>query len=145
MCLRAQQGAIMSIDQDIAQFVAAIGAEALSHYRGSDVYHLFSQTPRKSNYFVFNQRVMMVKISRSAPPFWGVPKKFVDGLEDYYVVLLTSPRTGQVFTKDEVNSQILQKKWQLESKGIDYKIHYSSLPDRNSFSSPEDFVRKVAL
>ena len=86
---------------------------------------------------------MMVKISRSDPPFWGIGKNFVDLLNahDYLLVLLVSDREGWVFSKDEVNSNIGNKKWNLRVKDNNYKINWP-LPDRNSFNCPENFLKK---
>jgi hypothetical protein len=142
--IRANQGEIMSVDIDIAQFVAAIGAEEPSQNHSVEIYQTFRSIFRRPNYFVFNKKAMIVKISRIEKPFWGVGKKYIDifnSQDDYYLVLLVSSREGWVFTKSEVNSRIINEQWKLEGKKTDYKIHFP-LPDRNSFFSPENFLRK---
>lgn len=129
----------MTIDIDIAQFVAAIGATDPAPNGGDHAKWraLFKQ----SNYFRFNGSLMIVKISRSKKPFWGVGKKFIDllnSLENYYLVLLVSPLEGWVFTKREVNAHIESGRWNLRLADNNYKVN-SPLPDKNSFSSPNRF------
>ena len=63
------QGETMSIDKDIAEFVAAIGAKAPSP--GNENYAKWKAIFKRSNYFFFNGKFMIVKISRSKKPFWG--------------------------------------------------------------------------
>jgi hypothetical protein len=88
----------------------------------------------------------MVKISRIEKPFWGIGKDFIDFLDnsDYFLVLLVSNREGWLFSKTEVNSNIKNKKWNLREADNNYKIH-TPLPDRNSFYSPDNFLKKAGL
>ncbi|MBI4445606.1 MAG: hypothetical protein HY645_06815 [Acidobacteria bacterium] len=135
----------MSADKDIAHFVAAIGAKEPSS--DSANYAQWRAIFKRPNYFLFNGKFMIVKISRSKQPFWGVGKKFVDllnSLDDYYLVLLITPREGWVFTKGEVNSHIKNKRWNLREADNNYKINYP-LPDSNSFFSPKSFLKKLGL
>jgi hypothetical protein len=85
----------------------------------------------------------MVKISRSEKPFWGIGKPFIDLLNnfDYLLILLVSNLEGWVFSKEEVNSNIKNKKWNLREADKNFKINWP-LPDRNSFYSPENFLKK---
>jgi len=135
----------MAIDPDIKSFVDEIGAKEPSS--SSESYAEWRTIFRRSNYFLLNGMVMIVKISRSEKPFWGVGKNFIDLLnssEDYYLVLLISPREGWVFDKQEVNANISSKRWNLREKDNNYKINYP-LPDRNSFFSPKNFLKKVGV
>lgn len=135
----------MSADKDIAEFVAAIDAKAPSP--GDENYANWKATFRRPNYFLFNGKFMIVKISRIKKPFWGVGKNYIDllnSLDDYYLVLLISPREGWVFTKSEVNAQIKSGRWHLREADNNYKIHYP-LPDSNSFFSPRNFLKKLGL
>ena len=97
---------------------------------------------RRRNYFKLNDTALIVKISRSDRPFWGVGKKALERLGDsnYLLVLLSSSREGWVFSKTEVKENIAMGKWRLAQN--DYKINMP-LPDQNSFSSPEHFLQQV--
>ena len=55
----------------------------------------------RSNYFFLKGKILIVKISRSARPFWGVGEKYLDFLDsfDYFLVLLTSDTEGWIFSK----------------------------------------------
>lgn len=135
----------MSTDKDIAEFVAAIGAKAPSSV--SENYAKWKAIFKRSNYFLFNGKFIIVKISRIKKPFWGVGKDFIDllnSLDDYYLVLLISPREGWVFAKSEVNAHIKNGRWNLREADNNYKIHYP-LPDSNSFFSPKSFLKKLGL
>ena len=102
---------------------------------------------KKSNYFKVNGKLLIVKISRSKKPFWGVGKEYIDFLnllDEYYLVLLVSGREGWVFAKSEVNANIRSKKWNLREADNNYKINYP-LPDKNSFFSPRNFQKKLGL
>ena len=100
---------------------------------------------RRRNYFKLNDTALIVKISRSDSPFWGVGKKALERLGDsnYLLVLLTSSREGWVFSRTEVKANIAMGKWRLAQN--DYKINRVNmpLPDQNSFSSPEHFLQTV--
>lgn len=88
---------------------------------------------------------MIVKLSRSEKPFWGLGKKHVDFLNDlldnYYLVLLESSRSGYLFDKEEINTNIRRGAWGLS--GSDYKINTSSLSMRNVFHNVEQFLGRV--
>ena len=135
----------MTSDRDIGGFVAAIGAKEPSPDSGN--YAKWKAIFRRSNYFLFNGKFMIVKISRSKKPFWGVGKEFIDllnSLDDFYLVLLISQREGWVFSKSEVNAQIKSGRWNLREADNNYKINYP-LPDNNSFFSPKTFLKKLGL
>ena len=137
----------MITDRDIAQFVAVIGATEPS--QEDEHYAWWKALFKRSNYFSFNGKFMIVKISRIKKPFWGVRKELVDlfnsfnSQDEYYLVFLVSPRVGWVFTKSEVNAHIRSKRWKL-AKDNNYKIHVP-LPESNSFFSPRNFLKKVGL
>ncbi len=132
----------MSIDPDNKGFTEAIGAKEPSP--GSKDYTTWKAIFKRSNYFLFNGKLIIVKVSRSKKPFWGIGKDIIDLLNsfgDYYLVLLASSREGWVFTKNEVNARIRSKTWNLRDADNNYKINYP-LPHNNSFLSPEDFQKK---
>ena len=90
---------------------------------------------------------MVVKISRSARPFWGVGKNDIDllnALDEFYLVLLVSGREGWSFTKSEVNANIRSKRWNHREADNNYKIN-SPLPHRNSFFSPRSCLEKLGI
>lgn len=135
----------MSIDKDVKNFVEAVGASEPSP--DSENYYKWKAIFKRSNYFLINKTFMVVKISRSEKPFWGLGKKILDLLnllEEYYLVLLISSHEGWIFTKSEVNANIKSKKWNLREADNNYKINYP-LPDKNSFFSPQNCLKKLRL
>ena len=133
------------MDEQIRQFTQAIGATEPTP--DDDTFKLWKTVFKRSHYFRFDKKYMIVKISRSKRPFWGVGKQFIDLLnsrDDYYLVLLCSGREGWFFRKVEINANIRIKKWNLREKDNNYKINFP-LPDRNSFFSPENFLKKAAV
>lgn len=132
----------MPPDSDVAQFVAAIGASEPSP--DSENVEKWKAIFRRSNYFRLNGMLVVVKISRSAKPFWGLGKPILDllsPLEDYRVILLTSAKEGWAFSKGDVEKMIESKRWKLREADNNYKIN-PPLPDKNCFFSPENFLKK---
>jgi hypothetical protein len=97
------------IDADIAKFVVMVDAK--EPLEGGEHYAIFRRLFKRHNYFTRKKRFLIVKISRSSKPFWGVAKDFIDFFNelDYYLVLLTSPREGWVFSKSDVIANIREK------------------------------------
>lgn len=127
-------------DPDIKQFVDAVGAKA--PLAGSEHYALFRRFFKRQNYFTLNKRLLVVKISRSDRPFWGLTKaiiEFLNELNDYSVVLLISPTEGWVFSKSQVNAHIRSGRWALRDADGNYKINMP-LPDSNMFSTVSRFL-----
>lgn len=123
-----------AIDADIKLFVDRIGASI--PLIENEAYATFRKVFKKQNYFKLGRTFLVVKISRSDRPFWGLTKDiidFIDGLDDYFVVLLTSPSDGWIFSKAEVASNIRSESWGLAADG-NYKIN-SPLPLGNAFST----------
>lgn len=134
----------MATDPDIAKFVEAIGAvEPLSN---DETYATFRQMFKRHNYFLLDGRFLIVKISRSKKPFWGVGKEFIDflnSLDNYYLVLLVPGNEGWVFSKAEVNMNIRSLNWK-PGKDNDYKINLP-LPDGNTFAGPKTFRKRLGV
>jgi hypothetical protein len=134
----------MPTDADIRKFVEAIGAnEPLAN---NEMYATFRRMFKRHNYFLLDSRFLIIKVSRTKKPFWGVGKEFIDflnGLENYYLVLLVPVNEGWVFSKDEVNSNIRHRKWNLGKDG-DYKIN-PPLPGTNMFAGPKIFREKLGI
>lgn len=132
------------IDPDIKAFVDSIGAK--EPLADSESVVLFRKMFKRQNYFTLNGRFLIIKISRSEKPFWGVGKEYIDflnGLEDYSLVLLTSPTEGWVFSKAQINSHISSGRWALREADGNYKINLP-LPDANMFSTTARFLSKVS-
>jgi hypothetical protein len=132
-------------DSDIAKFVEAVGArEPLADDQS---YMAFRRMFKRHNYFLLDGRFLIIKISRSERPFWGVGKDYIDflnGLNKYYLVLLVSAREGWVFSKTDVDANIRSQKWKLREDDNNYKIN-PPLPDRNSFAGAKSFRQKVGV
>lgn len=132
------------MDKDIQYFVNAISAK--EPQPGDRSYLVFRQLFKRANYFLYKGNFLIVKISRSNRPFWNVGKDFIDLLNDldnYFVVLLSSPRAGWFFSKREVNNKIAYDDWRLHKESKQYKINPPSLRDENRFNSPEDFIERI--
>ncbi len=129
------------MEQEILEFTTSIGA--IEPDPSSEEYKLFRQLFKRQNYFIWNRSFLIVKISRSKKPFWGVGKPFIDflnSLNNYHLVLLTSKSEGWVFNKKEVNYYIDIKKWNLRAEDNNYKINYP-LSDKNSFMTKKKFLQ----
>ncbi len=130
---------------EIHDFVKAIGAK--EPLPGDKNFSMFRKIFKRSNYFVFEGKFSIIKISRSEKPFWGVGKVFIDFLnntENYFLILLTSNREGWFFSKADINNNIKNGKWRLRETDGNYKINLP-LPDKNSFISPKHFLKKVGV
>ncbi|MFH1077138.1 MAG: hypothetical protein V1753_09980 [Pseudomonadota bacterium] len=68
---------MMIVAKDIDQFIAAIGAKEPTPDKEN--YWKWKAIFKRSNYFLFHGKFMIVKISRSKTPFWGVSKEFIEG------------------------------------------------------------------
>jgi hypothetical protein len=131
------------IDPDIKKFVDAIGAKV--PLAESESYFTFRRMFKRQNYFTLNNQLLVVKISRSKKPFWGLTKSIIDflnGLNEYSVVLLTSPTEGWVFSKSQVNAHVGSGRWALREADGNFKINMP-LPDSNMFSTVSRFLSKV--
>lgn len=128
----------MPIDKDIQDFVKSIGAVDPDDMKWKELF-------KRSNYLILDDLTLIVKISRSSKPFWGLTKKLLDYLLDqqYCVILLTSAKEGYFFTKQKVETY-LGTKWPYRKENNNYKINHHTLPTKNSLRSPEDFLEKIA-
>lgn len=128
---------------EIEEFAAAIGA--IRPEPGTDLHKAFSTVFKRPNYFLFDGRLLMIKISRSPRPFWGLNKAaivFANTFDDYLVVLLTSESEGSYFRKAGVQNRVRNTQWCLSEAQGQYKINFP-LPDANSFNSTEQLLRKL--
>jgi len=147
---RKESGAVL--DREILEFVSATGA--IEPQPTDETYSSFRAIFRRSNYFILRSappkpnKFLIVKISRSKRPFWGIGKDFLEPLNkfeqiNYFLVLLVSGKEGWVFSREEVNSNIRSQKWKLREADNNYKIN-RPLPDANSFTSPKTFLKRVS-
>ena len=105
---------------------------------------------KRENYFVLKNsgfgKFLIIKISRSEKPFWGVDKRILEVLnevlENYYLILLESNNAGYIYSKKQIMWNINQGLWNL-AKDNNYKINYGSLSDDNHFLSSNSFLSKI--
>jgi len=133
------------MEAEILKFAASIGATEPD--KTSEIYTSFRQIFKRHNYFVCNGNLLIIKISRSKKPFWGVGKEYIDFLNvlnNYYLVLLTCSSEGWVFNKNEINNFIGTKRWNLRYEDNNYKINFP-LPDKNSFITKKKFFQITGI
>jgi len=133
------------MEREIQEFTASIGATEPD--ASSEIHKEFRQLFKRHNYFILNGNFLIIKISRSEKPFWGVGKDYIDflnTLKNYYLVLLTRSSEGWVFNKSEINNFISTKRWNLREKDNNYKIN-SPLPDKNSFITKKKFYEITGI
>jgi hypothetical protein len=131
------------MENEIKDFATSIGPTEPKP--GDENYLKFRQLFKRSNYFLFNGMLAIIKISRSQKPFWGVGKDFIDFLNiipNYYLILLVSHKEGWCFSKAEINNNIHNGTWRLREADGNYKINVP-LPDKNSFISPNHLLKKI--
>jgi hypothetical protein len=133
------------VDQEISEFVETIGAKEPAP--GDPAFAIYREVFRRSNYFILNGVFLIIKISRSEKPFWGVGRKYIELLtsaDNYFLVLITQKKGGWFFSKRDVISNIDRNVWKLREKDDNYKINFP-LPDNRSFRNPQDFQVKAGL
>lgn len=133
------------MDKEIKEFIDGVGA--YEPEPSSESYVLFRSLFKRQNYFILNSNFLILHVSRTEKPFWGVGKKFIDffntlGIE-YFLVLLVSGHEGWVFNKHDINYNIRSGQWKI-STSDQYKIN-PQLKDKNSFSTHKQFLRKIGL
>lgn len=125
---------------ELREFTQKVGAEEFRLELGCQF------RPRKCFLLKSKAKVLIVKISRSTKPFFGVDKSIIDSLDrsdiDYFLVLLTSNREGWLFSKEEIRANTGDR-WRLRKTDNNYKINSHTLPTLNSFSSPDRFLEKI--
>ncbi len=135
------------MDKEVYHFVRAVGA--VEPTQGDELYPVFREFFKRSNYFLLRDTLLIVKISRSDKPFWGVGRKYIEFLnrfDSYLLVLLTSKDRGWFFTKRDVNKKIRDKVWNLREEDDNYKINYNTVRyHENRFTSIEQFARRNEL
>lgn len=131
----------MRIDPEIQAFALAVGARVPDPC--TEVGRQWRNIFKRGNYFIFRDKLMIVKISRLEKPFWGVGHRYIfenDFSGDYYLVLLTPKGAGWSFRKSQVENLIGNGTWKQGNNG-DYKIN-CPLPDKYHFFSSDDFLKR---
>lgn len=129
------------MEQEIKQFVEAIGADELS----AEAKKFF----KRDNYFKFpdTQTLLIIKISRSKKPFYGVGSRVIQvankKCDNYFLILLSSNKSGWIFSKREINQQIKNGFWRERVADKNYKINNGYLIDKYSFTSIQKFWDRV--
>jgi hypothetical protein len=108
---------------------------------------------KRHNYFFQDNNFFVIKISRSEKsPFWGLGKQFLDLFNtwteksgNYFFVALASNKSGWVLSKKEILSQISEGSLSYSENQEQYKIHKYNLKDHNSFTSTDEFLRKIGI
>lgn len=126
------------MEKEISIFVTDLGAK-----------ELIPRIPKaRKNYFLLYGVPLIIKISRYDWQFWGVGEKYINlfnsQYNNYFLILLTSEKSGWFFSKEEVNKFILTGKWHLREKDNNYKI-ITPLPSSNWFNSTNEFVVKSKI
>jgi len=134
------------MEREIKEFIEAVGA--IEPNPSDENYSLFKSVFKRSNYFKLNKKFLIVKISRSEKPFFGVGKPYIELLnllDNYFLVLLVNSREGWVYSKSEINAYIEKSIWRLNDKDNNYKINSYTLKGENLFASPDEFLRKLGM
>ncbi len=134
------------MEREIKEFVEAV--VAIEPKPSDENYSLFKSIFKRSNYFKLNKKFLIVKISRSEKPFFGVGKPYIELLhllDNYFLVLLVNSREGWVYSKAEINANIEKAIWRLNDKDNNYKINSYTLKGKNQFTSPAEFLRRPEL
>lgn len=144
--VRMQGGSTMA--EEILEFAEAVGATDLKRlFDYSEFHGLF----KRRNYFLLNQNTfLIVGISRSERPFFGLRKdifdlfnKLTEGTGSYYYVALVSNKSGWVLPKSQIINQISNGSISYSEDQKSYKINNYNLKDQNSFASIDGFSRRI--
>lgn len=108
---------------------------------------------RRRNYFLLGTGTyLVVKLSRSDKPFFGLGRQFVDLFNEltedsgtYYFVGLDSHNTGWLMSKDRLLKNIANGSISRSSEGTntEYKINYYNLRSQPRFLSIADCRSKI--
>lgn len=135
---------------EVIEFAEGIGAVDLRDHLDTEYKGLFT----RRNYFLMEADThLIVKISRTAKPWWGVGKKEVDALDrltkhagTYYLVTLDSSTTGWIFTKSRLTDLIHGRGSNVLSYSKDdrvYKVNNYNLSPAGRFTSLDSFLKRV--
>jgi hypothetical protein len=131
---------------EIQGFVRAIGATEPTLTAESA--KLYKQIFKRKNYFVLNHAFLVIKLSRSRKPFWGLTRgiyEVLQRLRNSYLVLLIPGNEGWVYSIVEVENEIQSANWRLDGSGQEYKINFNTLKDQNAFYGVKHFYEKLGI
>ncbi|MDY0282460.1 MAG: hypothetical protein RBR35_18085 [Salinivirgaceae bacterium] len=132
---------------EIDKFAIGIGAVSLKEKLNTTKHApLF----KRNNYFNLDGTFLIIKISRSERPFWGLGQDFLEffnllteNAKPYYFVALTSEKEGWFLSKQELINQISDGSLSYSPNSKQYKINPYNLNDQCSFTSPQIFLAKI--
>jgi hypothetical protein len=131
------------MEPEILEFATSIGAT--EPQEGDEIYRLYRSFFKEHNYFRHPSGFLVIKLSRSKKPFWGLHKNIMQFLDEslpYNLILLTSASQGWLFTQQEVAAYLRAKTWNLDGTGKQYKINMP-LPDSNMFFGPKGCLKRL--
>lgn len=121
----------MTAEYEVQEFAESIGAEIkkISFFRG--------------NVFYKEDKILLIKISRTQKPFWGLNGNLMDLLIEgskknmikFSIILLTTSSDGWVYSQNLAINMIENGRWKKNNKG-QYLIN-PPLKHEFSFSTPE--------
>jgi hypothetical protein len=93
--------------------------------------------------FTYQGSLMIIKISRTPKPFWGIPGSLLDALlelnpENLYCVFLINENEGWLYKKEDIQRMVRSKLWNKGGDG-EYKINPPH-EDRLQFSTIQKFT-----
>jgi hypothetical protein len=134
------------MDKEVKEFIDGVGAVDVEP--SDKAYSVFRTYFKKQNYFICKKGFLIVHLSRSKKPFWGLGKKFFDLCgqlnTDIFLVLLVAAHEGWVFDKHDITYFIESGRWKLRDADGQYKIN-PPLPDKNSFLSHRQFLKLIGI
>lgn len=98
------------------------------------------ENSRCRSLYDFQETDMLIKISRTSKPFWGLPGKILDDFLSksryFYCVFLVSEDEGWLYSQRDVQHMIQSGKWKKSNN--DYKVNPPHA-DKLQFCSLERF------
>lgn len=138
------------------EFIESIGAKRIRDHAYektlSDLENSWNSHPkfRKDNYFLIELNgeiiILIVKMSRTKIPFWGVGKQFIEFFNNlnstrYFLILLDSNKSGWFYSSQDIEKEISSNRWSFSK--TDFKINYGDLSGITRFLSPDSFLSKI--
>ncbi len=134
---------------EVVQFAKGIEATDLKLvFEHSEFPGLF----KRSNYFLYQNTFLIVKVSRSQKGlFWGLGKKFFDLFNtltasggNWFFVALVSSKSGWIISKKEIANLVSNRSLSYSEAQEEFKINRHNLKDENGFESIQGFLKRIA-
>jgi hypothetical protein len=118
-----------------------LGAEPRALYTGGPV----PWAIRYGNYFNLGGHWLIMRVSRSSRPFWGLRLSAVQLFrdEDFSLLLLTSSSAGWCIPARQVHALIRDRRWRL-AKDLEFKINLP-LPENRRFGSSDELRARLGI